>query len=85
MGMATVGGPPIGCEGLMLCVKIGYRQVGGPLSVVKVSHKFEHPKSTPYYLLILLVTHIYIYTLHYCIFLVYISSVYCKIFSTPIQ
>ena len=35
-GHGQSGWPPIGCEGLMLCEKIGYRQVGGPLSFVKV-------------------------------------------------
>jgi hypothetical protein len=35
-GHGQSGWPPIGCEGLMLCEKIGYRKVGGPLSVVKV-------------------------------------------------
>ena len=30
-------------------VKIGYRQVGGPLSVVKPFAQIWHPKSTPYY------------------------------------
>ena len=51
MDMAKVGGPLSVVKVCisMLCVKMGYRQVGGaPLS--RFSHKFEHPKSTPYYL-----------------------------------
>ena len=42
-------------------MKIGYRQVGGPLSVVKFFAQIWHPKSTPYYFslpTILSVTHI---------------------------
>ena len=31
-----------------VCVKIGYREVGGPLSVVKAFAQIWHPKSTPY-------------------------------------
>ena len=39
-GHGQSGWSPIGCEGLyfhaIVCVKIGYQYVGGPLSVVKV-------------------------------------------------
>ena len=49
-----------------VCVKIGYREVGGPLSVVKVLHKFDIPSplATTYYYfslpIILSVTHLLI-------------------------
>ena len=44
-----------------VCVKIGYREVGGPLSVVKAFAQIWHPKSTPYNFslpIILSVTHV---------------------------
>ena len=83
MDMAKVGGPlSVVKVALPWYVwKSGIGKWAVPYRLWRLSHKFEHPKSTPYYFslpLILTVTHMYLSIYHYL-------PVYCRVFRFSLQ